>query len=255
MTGSIWCDSSCLLAEAYDQKVRPERFAVVTRALLYHLATRKGKVLDIGGGYGRQAIDLAKIGFDVTVLDIDDNMIERAIRKLAHEDDDVRRRINFVHCDATNAVGQYHEAFDLVCCHSVLIYEHKIDKIIEAICRSVKKNGLVSILSLNTKALAMRPALRGEWSETVKYLTKLDYSGDNYVQSVKHDINDIIRLLKEFNVVPVEWYGVGIFTDHLESCDNALQDLTIEAEWLAGRQDPYRSVARNIHLVCHKVSS
>ena len=48
----------------------------------------------------------------------------------------------------------------------------------------------------------------------------------------------------------VEWYGVRVFTDHLgdNPPDPNLPDV-LKLEWEAGRRDPYRSVARLIHLI------
>ena len=54
---------------------------------------------------------------------------------------------------------------------------------------------------------------------------------------------------------PVRSYGVGVFTDHLgdRPSDASLPDvLRLEEE--AGRRDPYRSVARLIHLIGTKAT-
>ena len=49
------------------------------------------------------------------------------------------------------------------------------------------------------------------------------------------------------------WYGVWVFTDHLgdRPPGDELPDV-LELEWEAGRRDPYRSVARLIHIVGRK---
>ncbi len=53
----------------------------------------------------------------------------------------------------------------------------------------------------------------------------------------------------------VQWYGVRVFTDHLDDRSPGPNLPGIpELEWEAGRRDPYRSVARLLHLVGRKSS-
>ena len=52
----------------------------------------------------------------------------------------------------------------------------------------------------------------------------------------------------------VAWSGIGIFTDHHTGSIVADDpEEVLRAEWLAGRQDPYRQVARCYHLIARKL--
>jgi SAM-dependent methyltransferase len=64
------------------------------------LAARSGgPVLEIASGSGRVARPLAEQGYEVTAVDIDPAMIERAGAVLAEAGDDVRRRVSLVQAD------------------------------------------------------------------------------------------------------------------------------------------------------------
>lgn len=54
-------------------------FEITKRMMVKHM--KKGSVLDIGGGPGRYSIYLAKMGFDVTLVDLSDGNIELAKKK------------------------------------------------------------------------------------------------------------------------------------------------------------------------------
>jgi hypothetical protein len=49
----------------------------------------------------------------------------------------------------------------------------------------------------------------------------------------------------------IGWHGVRCFTDHLGDAPAKPETLeeALELEWEAGRKDPYRGVARWIHLL------
>jgi S-adenosylmethionine-dependent methyltransferase len=58
-------------------------FAVTLRALRDHLPPPPAAVLDVGGGPGRYAIELARCGYDVTLADISERELELASQKAA----------------------------------------------------------------------------------------------------------------------------------------------------------------------------
>lgn len=66
------------------------------------------KILDIGCGTGRHAIELAKRGYSVTGVDLSENMLNKAIKNAK----DAGVHINFQIADARNL--QFKDEFDLV---------------------------------------------------------------------------------------------------------------------------------------------
>jgi hypothetical protein len=58
----------------------------------------------------------------------------------------------------------------------------------------------------------------------------------------------------ETNSLTLEaWYGIRIFTDHLGNAPPGPDiDDILELEWQAGSRDPYRRVARLIHVIARR---
>ncbi len=66
------------------------------------------KILDIGCGTGRHALELAKRGYNVTGVDLSESMIERAVEKA----EDAGLKVDFRVADARNLL--FEDSFDLV---------------------------------------------------------------------------------------------------------------------------------------------
>jgi hypothetical protein len=66
-------------------------------------------------------------------------------------------------------------------------------------------------------------------------------------------VEDLYGAFEEAGVEALRWYGVRVFTDHLgEALPDEVLPEVLELEWEAGRREPYRSVARLIHLLGRK---
>lgn len=231
------------------------RFELVTRALVEVLPPEQ-KIVDVGGGFGLQAIILSRHGHTVTIVDSDEVMVQAARRLLSFEPSDVRDRVSVVHCHGENAPTVVGSEYDLVCCHSVLMYLDEPRELIRSICSLIRLGGQVSLLSLNHDAIAMRSGLQGSWKEACDNMVKACETNAQYAPSRKHRLTSLTDMLRSAGIVVTKWYGVGVFTDHLSDLagtDDEI-DKICELEWLAGSRDPYRQVARSIHLLGERVA-
>ena len=105
---------------------------------------KKGMFLDLGTGPGTQAIQLAKLGFDVTAIDISDTAILKA-KKLSNE-------VNFLQDDFLNSKLQdnrYNFIFDRGCFHVFDISDRK--KYVEQIKRILDNKGILFLKCMSTK--------------------------------------------------------------------------------------------------------
>lgn len=254
-----WVEHAELLATAYLENEALLCHAVVHRALQRHLtlaghpAERPARVLDLGGGQAVQARALAQAGHSVTVLDLDERMLDAAQAALLTESETVQRRVRLVRGGGEDALALVGDGFDLACCHSVLMYLEDPQPLIEAMARCVRPAGLLSVLSLNTDALAMRAGLQGRWEETIARLRSGREAGAGYLPTQEPSRQQVCAWFAQHGVEPLAWYGVGVFTDHHEApirCEDPWQ--VVEAEWEAGTREPYRSVARCFHLLLQR---
>ncbi len=243
---------------AHQHTIRGEvRYAVVGRQLDLHLPPPPARVVDVGGGAGREAIALARRGYDVTLLDPSEEMLAEARAALAAEASPVRERVQLVEGlgeEAPELLGR--ARFDIVACHGVLMHLEDPRPLIAALASLAAPGGLVSVLAKNRDALAMRAALDGRWGDALAALGSDRDVGGLGVATRADSIAGLLELLRDVSIEPLAWYGVRIFTDHLGDRPAGTDLPTIlELEWEAGRTDPYRSVARLIHVVGERKSS
>jgi S-adenosylmethionine-dependent methyltransferase len=230
------------------------RYELVDRGLSEHLPGPPARIADIGGGAGQQAIPLSRKGHEVTILDPSPKMLTEAHRRLAQEDEEVRRRVRLVEGDGEHATDIFgHGAFDVVLCHGVLMYLEDPRPMIRALSALLRPGGVVSVLAKNAAALAMRPALEGRYRDALSSLKADRDRGRLGIVTRGDTVEDLYGAFREAGVEAVRWYGIRVFTDHLGDRlpDENLPEV-LELEWEAGRREPYKSVARLIHLVGHK---
>jgi 2-polyprenyl-3-methyl-5-hydroxy-6-metoxy-1,4-benzoquinol methylase len=109
------------------------RTYVLHQQLLRHLPPAPATILDVGGGAAHQSLPLARLGYEVTVLDPSDAMLAKARTRIDAEPDAVRGRLRLLRGageDAERMVGG--EAFEAVLCHGVLMYLPEPGAIVDA---------------------------------------------------------------------------------------------------------------------------
>lgn len=230
------------------------RHELVDLGLAEHLPGAPARIADVGGGAGQQAIPLSRRGYEVTIIDPSPKMLAEARKRLAREEAGVRRRVRLVGGTGERAQETLGgETFDAVLCHGVLMYLEDPRPMIHALSALLRPAGVVSVLAKNATALAMRPALEGRYHDALSSLKAERDRGRLGVITRGDTVEDLCGAFRGAGVEALQWYGVRVFTDHLGDRMPG-EDLpeVLELEWEAGRREPYRSVARLIHLVGRK---
>ena len=193
------------------------RTRVLHAQLLRHLPGPPAAVLDVGGGAAHQSLPLARAGYDVTVLDPSPAMLARAEQRLGAEPDEVRRRVRLVQAPGEQAdAATGGQRFAAVLCHGVLMYVERPDPLVEALCRCTRPGGIVSVMALNARTLAVRPALDRRWGDA---LAAFDAGGEVGVLGTDtrgDTVEGLSGLLRRGGVDPQAWYGVWLFCDWLD---------------------------------------
>ncbi|MBO9424714.1 methyltransferase domain-containing protein [Labrenzia sp. R4_1] len=254
MARNYWSENRYPLSTAFLEKNVKIRSELIARAILLHCKKPNASVVDLGGGCARQALCLAEAGMSVTVVDSDKQMTDQA-RK--NRDSSLPHTIHKLRIlDAPIETGWTllkDEQFDVVCCHSVIPYFSDETRLFESLLKYTSGPTLLSLVSVNPDALAMRSALSGRWDEALDLLTnngrsnqadmKYNFVGESETKAFFGD--------KGFHTVGS--YGVGIFSDHLTG--EEVEDLhpkAIDVEWFGGTTDPYRTLARCYHLLMER---
>jgi len=122
--------------------------------------------------------------------------------------------------------------------------------LLRALSDVARPGGVVSVLAKNAAALAVRPALEGRYGEALALLDADRAPGRLGMVTRGDTAEGLCQTFKEAGLDVERWYGVRVFTDHLADREPGpnLPDI-LALEWEAGKREPYRSVARLIHLV------
>lgn len=262
MSENTWAESLAapFADDAYATVKGYVRTYVMHRHLMEHLPSAPARVLDVGGGAGHQSFPLAQAGYDVTVLDPSPAMLEKARERLARLPDDVQRRVTLVEAsgeDAEEAVRG--ERFAGVLCHGVLGYLDEPEPVIDQVCRCAADGGVVSIMTANAHAAAVRPAMERRWADALAAFDTRHEIGVLGVPGHADTVEELSELIRVHGVEPEAWYGVWLFVDWLEfggteldPADAEQVEATAAVELEASRRDPYRALSRVFHLVGRK---
>jgi S-adenosylmethionine-dependent methyltransferase len=243
--------------EAYASVKGYVRTYVIHQQLLENLPPPPATVLDVGGGAGHQSFPLAQSGYDVTELDPSRAMLDKAEQRLQGLPSEVQQRVTLLQADGENADDAVQgRRFDAVLCHGVLGYLDDPEPLVDQLCRCADAGGLVSIMTGNGHAMAVRPALQRRWDDALASFDAKTEIGVLGVQGRADTVEELSELMENRGVEPERWYGVWLFVDWLEFSgaeldpdDSEQVAATAAVELEASRRDPYRQLSRVFHLV------
>jgi S-adenosylmethionine-dependent methyltransferase len=243
--------------EAYASVKGYVRTYVLHHHLLEHLPPPPAPLLDVGGGAGHQSFPLAQAGWDVTLLDPSPAMLDKARQRLARLPADARRRVTLVQADGEHAAEAVDgRRFGGVLCHGVLGYLDQPEPLVSQLCQCAAPGGVVSIMTGNARAAAVRPALERRWDDALASFDARTEIGVLGVPGRADTVEELSELIRSRGVAPLGWYGVWLFVDWLEFSGAELDpgDLkqaaaTAAVELEASRRDPYRQLSRVFHLL------
>ncbi|HET6502043.1 MAG TPA: methyltransferase [Amycolatopsis sp.] len=261
MVDDAWAGSADRFAdEAYASVKGHVRTHVLHQQLLEHLPAPPAPVLDVGGGAGHQSFPLARAGYDVTLLDSSQAMLDKARQRLQRLPGEARRRVRLVRADGEHADEAVRgRRFAGVLCHGVLGYLEQPEPFVDQLCRCAAAGGVVSIMTGNARAMAVRPALERRWDDALAAFDARTEIGVLGMPGRADTVEELSALLRGRGVEPLRWYGVWLFVDWLEFSgaeldpgDSRQVAATAAVELEASRRDPYRQLSRVFHLVGRK---
>lgn len=246
--------------EAYASVKGHVRTYVLHQQLLEHLPAPPAPVLDVGGGAGHQSFPLAQAGYDVTLLDPSQAMVDKAQQRLQRLPAEAQRRVTLLQADGENADEAVHgRRFAAVLCHGVLGYLEQPEPLVNQLCQCAAAGGVVSIMTGNAKAMAVRPALERRWDDALASFDARSEIGVLGVLGRADTVEELSELVRSQGVEPLRWYGVWLFVDwldfsgaELDPSDSKQVAATAAVELEASRRDPYRQLSRVFHLVGRK---
>jgi S-adenosylmethionine-dependent methyltransferase len=137
------------------------RFAVVRRTLSWQvdaLGAGPLRILDVGGGDGRDSLPLAQQGHEVTVVDPSAGMLQEA--RESAERLGVTSVFRTVEGSIDDLVASVGDGYDLVLCHFMLQYRPHATGDLERLAAAVRPGGRLSVIAPNPAGAVLSRLVR-----------------------------------------------------------------------------------------------
>jgi S-adenosylmethionine-dependent methyltransferase len=207
------------------------------------------KILDVGGGQGQIALQLAEMGFDVTLSDISADMLEVA-ENSAHQRN--ISNVNFVHSALQDLPEKLNQKYDLVLCHAVFEWLENPKQAFELLTRFCTTNGAISLMFYNQAGQILSNLVYGNFDYIKAGMKAKKVVKLNPQSSLKSE--DVLAWCEEFNLDVMVKSGVRCFHDYMRDISKWDTDfdniLKMELEYC--QQEPYASIGRYMHLLLQK---
>lgn len=233
------------------------RLAVLNRDLAPVLAeeSRALKVVDAGGGQGQFALDLAAAGHRVFLADISTEMLAQAGELVAERQ--LQDRVTLLQrplqeLPALPEVG----GADLVLCHAVLEWLAEPRTAVGYLRDLLRPGGYLSLTFYNRRGLEYRLLQRGSFRQLDRNIDSGHWGGHPGSLTPQ---NPLLRewvgdWLAQAGLSVVAHSGIRCFSDFMETPirEGLPATAVVEKELAYSRVDPYRQLARYIHLLCRR---
>jgi S-adenosylmethionine-dependent methyltransferase len=216
-----------------------------------------GKVLDVAGGNGVEAVRFATAGHRVTLVDYSAQMLAAA-RELARKAG-VSDRVTIVESDVAKLADQVAAAdHDVVLCHNLLPYVTDVPGTLQTCLDALRPGGVLSIICGNAYSEPLRVAVREQ--DPSAALEALDspvrMTKTFGAPMMPRTADEISQHLTELGARVAGHYGIRSVCDYMAD-DERKYDASFYAELerlelaLSDRM-PYKLTARLFHLVAFK---
>jgi S-adenosylmethionine-dependent methyltransferase len=215
--------------------------------------TQSLQVLDLGCGTGATSIRLARLGFEVTLLDWSPAMLDLAERKAVEAG--VSDNMKIRRGDAAHLANIFGPAsFDVVLCHNVLEYVDDPNAVLIGATRLMRNSSaILSVLVRNQAGEVMKAALSsGDLACAEQTLSAAGGHESLYGGEVRFFTPEALEaMLKEASLTIIARRGVRVVSDYLPAKISRSveyeQILALELK-LAKRQE-FFGVARYMHCL------
>lgn len=237
------------------------RYEVVHRNLTDYVSNGPLRIADVGGGSGIDAVWLAEMGHDITLVDPGEKQLARARARIAQATPEVCDRITLIEGDVLDVLRQGGEAsFDMALSHGVAMYLPDPQSFTLQLARLVKPGGHVSLLEKSFFGQEARFVSHAKWDELdFLHATGRVRANNEGRPTRTFKPEDLSLMLKRAGVNPQRWFGVRVVSDELDMPVSALTpeqlEAVVEVELQQSRNDRTWANGQMLHFIGKKVST
>jgi S-adenosylmethionine-dependent methyltransferase len=215
----------------------------------------KSRALDVGGGTGFASLQLARMGYEVVLLDSSTEML-----RIAREEagaGSVAARISFCHGEAGQLPELFDaERFDVVVCHNLLEYVESPAAAVRDMANVLRKGAVVSVLVRNRAGEVLKEAIKsGDWKLATANLTAETVVDTLYGEPLRVFVPAEVRaLLARAGLEVIAERGVRVFFDYggPENLTDAAYPQIFELESTLGARPEFSAIARYIQAIARR---
>ncbi|MBO0656607.1 methyltransferase domain-containing protein [Streptomyces triculaminicus] len=214
------------------------------------------EVLDTGGGSGKFAVPLARLGHRVTVVDPSPNALFALERRAAEAG-----VADLVHGVQGDAHGLFDVAerggYDLVLCHGVLEYVEDPAESVRNAVAALRPAGTLSLLAAGTGGAVLARALAGHFTEAHQALTDpAGQWGAGDALARRFTADQLSGLVADAGLEVSAVHGVRVFADLvpgvLVDAEPGAMDALLRLEAAAAELPAFHSVATQLHVLAER---
>ncbi|EME99319.1 methyltransferase domain-containing protein [Streptomyces mobaraensis NBRC 13819 = DSM 40847] len=214
------------------------------------------EVLDAGGGSGQFAVEAARLGHRVTVVDPSPNALFALERRAAEAG--VADRVRGVQGDTQNlfdVVGR--GAYDAVLCHGVLEYVDDPAEGLRAVAAALRPSGVLSLLAAGLGGAVLARALAGHFAEARQALTDpAGHWGAGDPVPRRFTADQLSELVAGAGLDVTAVHGVRVFADLvpgvLVDAQPGARDALARLEAEAAALPAFHAVATQLHVLAER---
>jgi S-adenosylmethionine-dependent methyltransferase len=209
--------------------------------------------LDVGGGTGANSVRVARLGFEVTLLDSSPAMLDIAER--AGREAGVGEKIILKIGDAAQLVNLFTpRSFDLILCHNILEFVEDPFAVLRDAARALRNSSsTLSVLVRNRPGEVLKAALlNGDLAMAEGNLTSEWADESLYGGKVRLFTAESLRAaLEAASLVVIATRGVRVIADYLPQkiSRSAEYESVLEFERKLGCRPEFVAVARYTHCI------
>lgn len=218
--------------------------------------TRSLRALDIGCGTGATAVCLARLGFQVTLLDSSLPMLELA-RRAANEAG-VSNNIAVKNGDAAELANLFDAgSFDVILCHNTLEYVEEPDAVLRGAARLLRgSSAILSLVVRNQAGEVLKAAIKDGDLSSAENNLEAEWAHESlYGGNVRLFRPDALKtMLAAASLALTAERGVRVMSDYLppQVSRSAEYERIFELERKLGTQPEFAAIARYSQYIAHR---
>jgi S-adenosylmethionine-dependent methyltransferase len=234
-------------------------FANLQEFLSPALPNQQLHALDLGGGTGATTVRLARLGFQVTLLDSSEAMLGLARR--AAQEARVTNRVTLVQGDAAQPSNRFRPAsFDVVLCHHMLELVDDPTSVLRAAAAALRdSSSILSVVVRNQAGEVLKAAIQaGDLAAAEANLTAEWGVESLYGGQVRLFTSAGLRTqLNAQSLAVIAERGVRVVADYLPPRISRASEYAriLELERKLGSRPAYAAVARYTHCLSRRVEN